>query len=466
MQQLSYPRVAVIGGGIAGVGAAWALNRSGIKFELFEQASSLGGHARTMEIPTSVGPRCIAPATRCFFDNIYFNFFELLRQAGVPYESTTWSFAHQDAEGQAWSNTGAKTALGCRLDNEQRRFTAAMLKGLTPEEFGSDIASYLASHGYSEEFTTKVVRPWIVQLTTVPITEVGMDVMFFQLAMNTFSFFRPMPMQIMTGCDNRHYFDALVRGFKDRVHLNVGVASLGRTSDGVVLVDDKGGKHYFDEAIITVNTAEALEMLSDPTDEERRLLGDMTYEHVKLYIHNDAQRLVNDDPSIFTHTRSNNDVTYSLNALIPEPFDPPILITQESENQDLGLDPSHVLGVVDVTYASPTLHNERVRERLHQLQGVDRVHYAGYAISNGWHEGALVSGFVAAEQCGAQYHLADNPLANESAKFFRQFILTGHKDVVVPNMTLVRWLKAALPVLRFASRFIQWVSRGAMRQSA
>jgi glycine/D-amino acid oxidase-like deaminating enzyme len=38
-------RVAVIGGGIAGVAAAWSLDRAGYRSELFERGPELGGAA-------------------------------------------------------------------------------------------------------------------------------------------------------------------------------------------------------------------------------------------------------------------------------------------------------------------------------------------------------------------------------------------------------------------------------------
>ena len=40
-------KVGVVGGGIAGVGAAWSLHRAGYEVELFERGPALGGNAKT-----------------------------------------------------------------------------------------------------------------------------------------------------------------------------------------------------------------------------------------------------------------------------------------------------------------------------------------------------------------------------------------------------------------------------------
>lgn len=41
-------RVLVIGGGCAGLGCAWHLNRSGVDVTLYESHSKVGGHANTI----------------------------------------------------------------------------------------------------------------------------------------------------------------------------------------------------------------------------------------------------------------------------------------------------------------------------------------------------------------------------------------------------------------------------------
>ena len=42
-------RVAVVGGGIGGLSAAWLLHRRGYRVTLFECEEALGGHALTVE---------------------------------------------------------------------------------------------------------------------------------------------------------------------------------------------------------------------------------------------------------------------------------------------------------------------------------------------------------------------------------------------------------------------------------
>ncbi len=52
-------RVAIVGGGVAGLGAAWALHQHPDRFEfrLFEANDRLGGNAVTVDMPQSDGSR-------------------------------------------------------------------------------------------------------------------------------------------------------------------------------------------------------------------------------------------------------------------------------------------------------------------------------------------------------------------------------------------------------------------------
>lgn len=43
-------RIAVVGGGVSGLGAAWLLARGGLHVTLFERAAQAGGHAKTIDV--------------------------------------------------------------------------------------------------------------------------------------------------------------------------------------------------------------------------------------------------------------------------------------------------------------------------------------------------------------------------------------------------------------------------------
>ena len=55
-------KIAVIGSGVSGIGAVWALNEySDHQVHLFESSDYLGGHTHTVEIETDYDPKFLIP---------------------------------------------------------------------------------------------------------------------------------------------------------------------------------------------------------------------------------------------------------------------------------------------------------------------------------------------------------------------------------------------------------------------
>ena len=77
------PSVAIVGGGIAGVAAAWSLHRSGHRVELLEKGEVLGGNARSHRWPLEQG-EVESPLLVIAWPGVYYhNYHLLLEQIGV-----------------------------------------------------------------------------------------------------------------------------------------------------------------------------------------------------------------------------------------------------------------------------------------------------------------------------------------------------------------------------------------------
>ncbi len=78
-------RVAVVGSGIAGLGAAWSL-REQADVVVYDKAARLGGHAWTVDIEHTGKPMAVDIGFICFNRPNYPNFTQLLEASGCADE--------------------------------------------------------------------------------------------------------------------------------------------------------------------------------------------------------------------------------------------------------------------------------------------------------------------------------------------------------------------------------------------
>ena len=124
--QRSPVRVAIVGGGIAGMGAAFAFkgaHSSEFQVDLFETSAQLGGAARTFYWDEPFQPPFIEHAFAAFRD--YYNFQQLLQRFGVGYSKTTSTFTVQYETAVSFSNNftfnNTGEVLGSALPKSENR---------------------------------------------------------------------------------------------------------------------------------------------------------------------------------------------------------------------------------------------------------------------------------------------------------------------------------------------------------
>ena len=103
-------RVAIIGGGVSGLGVAWALDRHPDRFDfrLFEAQDRLGGNAITVDMPQDDGtsiPFDIS-VTACI-PSVYHHILLFMEQHGIDLVDTRFSFSPDAARRRALDELAA-----------------------------------------------------------------------------------------------------------------------------------------------------------------------------------------------------------------------------------------------------------------------------------------------------------------------------------------------------------------------
>ena len=162
-------RIAVIGSGVAGIGASWALSATH-DVTLFEANERVGGHSRTLEVEVDGTLMPVDTGFIVYNERNYpnlVNFFDVL---GVETEVSDMSFAvsSQDGGVEYGGRLGAMFARPSSfLDkriwdivrgiNRFRSERDRLERGLVPDDMS--IADYLESRGYPEGFGTYYLLP-------------------------------------------------------------------------------------------------------------------------------------------------------------------------------------------------------------------------------------------------------------------------------------------------------------------
>ena len=199
------------------------------------------------------------------------------------------------------------------------------------------------------------------------------------------------------------YVRAIGERLGPRLRLGLGVRSLRRDLGGVELTDDEGTKHRFDKVVIATHADQALALLEDPSEEERRVLGAFGYTRNEAVLHTDSGRLPRAHAARASWNYRVGDggrptVTYYLNRLqaIDDEIDYCVTLNER-------IDDEHVIRRIVYDHPLYTVDSLAAQAGLRTLSGQRHTHFAGAHHGNGFHEDGLASGVRAAAALGVEW---------------------------------------------------------------
>ncbi|MDX6481172.1 MAG: uncharacterized protein QOG85_1682 [Gaiellaceae bacterium] len=395
-------RIAVIGSGVSGLGAAYVL-AGAHDVHVFERDGRAGGHANTV---THDG-LALDTGFLVHNDRNYPLLGKLFGELGVATHSSDMSFS-VSCSGCGLEYSGRNPFAQPRNAASPRflsllREIGRWLRTARPEDESLSLAEYLDAHGYSARFR----RHFLVPLTSALWSTAPGRALEFPAAYAIHFFdnhgmlgFGRFKWRTVTG-GSRTYVDAIAQRLGDGLQLGHGVRSIRRTPDGVELrVGD--GVERFDRVVIATHADEALALLEDPTDDERRVLGAFSYTRNEATLHTDSRYLPRARRAHASwNYRLGDDgrptITYHLNRLQALDAGKDYCVTLNEDVPD-----EHVLE--RITYRHPlfTVATMRAQAELPRLGG-ERTQFAGAYFGNGFHEDGLASGVAAARAFGVEW---------------------------------------------------------------
>jgi predicted NAD/FAD-binding protein len=412
-------RIAVVGAGIAGNGAAWLLSRQH-EVVLFEREPRLGGHTHTHRVELRGREYAVDTGFIVHNPRNYPLFTRLLGELGVDSQETTMGFSVQDARTGLEYNATSLDALFCqrrnllsprflRMAREILRFyreSPALLAGEGP---GPTLGDYLREQRYSPLFVEAHLVPMACALWSSPSAEIMRFparhlVRFMANHQMLDAGTRPC-WRVLRGGSSR-YLEAMQRDWRVQVRRGAAVTRVSREEQGVS-VASADGVERFDQVLLACHSDEALALLANPTPAEREVLGAMRYQRNDTVLHTDPRLLPRSRKAwaawnayLPAEPGAHCTVSYCMNLLqsldAPEP-----LVVSLNRTQDI--DPGRILA--RMAYAHPLQDHASVaaQARRAEVNGVDRIWYAGAYWGYGFHEDGLRSGVDVARALGVDW---------------------------------------------------------------
>lgn len=411
-------RIAVVGSGISGLAAAWLLAQHHA-VTLFEADQRPGGHSNTVEVADGHGGT-VAVDTGFIVCNpeSYPNLIALLAHLDVPTVATDMSFAVSLDQGRLeYSGTSLNGLFAQRRNLASPRFWG-MLRDLVrfyrraPADARDcglmPLAEFLDRHGYGAAFRQDHLYPMAAAIWSTPAAEIGrypVEALVRFCANHRLLSLGQRPAWLTVAGGSRRYVDRMLAALPGQVRLGCPVRRIERQPDRVLLhCADGAPAQAFDEVVLATHADRALELLEQPSDRERQLLGSFSYTHNRAVLHTDAtcmprRRSVWSSWNYLADgaRRDALSVTYWMNQLQQLGRAQPLFVTLNPLREPA---PGSVL--YETGYRHPLFDASalRAQQELWSLQGCQRSWFCGAWFGAGFHEDGLQAGLAVAEAIG------------------------------------------------------------------
>ncbi|XP_051152642.1 uncharacterized protein LOC127266436 isoform X2 [Andrographis paniculata] len=413
-------RVAVVGGGVSGLVAAYAAAEGGAEVVVFEKEEYLGGHAKTVTVD---GATSLDLGFMVFNRVTYPNMMELFESLGVEMELSDMSFSVSldNGNGYEWGIRNALSGLFAQKKNILNPYFLNMIREIITfkshvlsylEELDSNpeigrsetLGDFIRARGYSELFQKAYLIPvcgsiWscssegVLGFSAYSILSFCRNHHLLQL------FDRPQWLTVKNR--SKTYVDRVREVLERRgtqIRLSCEVLHVSANEDSCFVRCKDGFEDVFDGCIIAAHAPDALKMLGDEaTFDERRILGAFRYAYSDIYLHRDESLMPRNPAawSAWNFLGSVNDkvcVTYWLNILQNISVSGhPFLVTLNPPST-----PDKTLLKWSTGHPIPSVAATKASSELHLIQGKRRIWFCGAYQGYGFHEDGLKAGLQAA----------------------------------------------------------------------
>jgi predicted NAD/FAD-binding protein len=418
-------KIAIVGSGVSGLSAAWLLSE---KYEVtvFEANQYLGGHCHT--ITASFGEKKFSFDTgfMVYNEHSYPELTKLFKHLKIETQRADMSFSVSLNDGLVeWAGNSLGKLFADRKNIFRPSFYLFLLEILRfnriarqtlvtsrqKPDFAETVDAFIKRHHLSSVFTNQYLYPLTSLIWSTPQSVTKEYPIIFVLdflANHNLLSIRPrLPWRSVTGGSIK-YIEILSGQVTERggqLLTSMPVKKVKRVDNKIHLTTQKG-EEIFDAVVFGTHADVTLQLLSDVTEDEERILGSFMYQKNIVTAHSDVSLMPvrkkawsawNFCDVVDGDVANEMSLTYNMNILNGLPLEYPIFVTINPMSK---VNPTLVHDTFKYAHPSPTQASKAAQQELHTLQGNNGTFFCGSYFGYGFHEDGFCSGKEVARLLG------------------------------------------------------------------
>ncbi len=412
-------KIAIVGSGISGLGAAYLLNEAGHDICMYEKNDYIGGHSRTIEVNIDNSNIAVDTGFIVFNYKNYPCLTALFKHLDVSIDKSDMSFGVSIKNG--WFEYGTKRLSGLlaqksnllnikfwRMVFDIVKFNAKAKKYINSNiTLGECLKDLNLSSWFKDYYLLAMGSAiWSTSKNSMLDFPARSFIRFFDNhGLLTIS---DQPQWYTVSGGSREYIKKLTSSFRHKILLNCAAKKVIRKNNKITVIDTNGNSSDFDHIIFACHSDQAIEILDSPTKEEIDIIGSIKYQENKIIVHTDESFMPKRRSAwaswVYLSEEKNDinseiSLSYWMNNLQNINSHVPIIITlnpSKSPNKSKILDEN--------IFEHPVFDEQAIiaQDKISNIQGLNNTWYCGAYLKYGFHEDGLASGIKIAEKLGAK----------------------------------------------------------------
>ena len=408
-------KIAIIGAGISGMGAAYLLSRHH-DVTLYEKNNYYGGHSRTIDVDSGGYKTPVDTGFIVFNNWNYPNLLGLFQELGVPYQKSDMSFGVSIDNG--WLEYGSDGMFSQKRNIVRPKYYGMLAdilrfnkQALAYIEKDSEITlqqclDELSMGDWFRRYYMLAMGAaiWSCPIETIMKFPAKTYLLFFKnhglLSVNS----RPQWYTVKGG--SREYTSRLIDRIKGTTQFTCGAKNIKRDGEHVHVTDIHDKTEIYDQVIMACHADEALAMIEKPTQKEVEILGGFQYQDNHIMVHSDETFMPKTKKCwaswvYLSEGREDKSdavsLTYWMNNLQDLNRDHPIFVTLNPGRRP---DENKIMDEHVFSHPIFDLGAIQSQDRIREIQGQDNLWFCGAYQRYGFHEDGLLSAVNVAKAMG------------------------------------------------------------------